>query len=162
MNRLPSEMANEPEESPKTIKEYLAPDLKIEKINEKLISFIIANNLPFNIVNSEEFQELLDTIKSHYYQLPCRQTLKYKLLPEMFLFYLKSKKRKFIKFNELLNEKFFVSPFKTYRKAVVQNSFIYQELNFILEILYDNLEYILKFAVDAVMTNTLHSLFKRK
>ncbi|RNA14403.1 hypothetical protein BpHYR1_035244 [Brachionus plicatilis] len=29
------EMANEPEESSKTIKEYLAPDLKIEKINEK-------------------------------------------------------------------------------------------------------------------------------
>ncbi|RNA38774.1 Leucine- glutamate- and lysine-rich 1, partial [Brachionus plicatilis] len=77
------EMANEPEESPKTIKEYLVSDLKIEKINEKLISFIIAINLPFNIVNSEEFQELLDTIKSHYYKLPCRQTLRYKLLPEM-------------------------------------------------------------------------------
>ncbi|RNA27282.1 hypothetical protein BpHYR1_035961 [Brachionus plicatilis] len=39
----------------------------------------------FNIVNSEEFQELLDTIKSHYYKLPCSQTLRYKLLPEMFL-----------------------------------------------------------------------------
>ncbi|RNA02384.1 hypothetical protein BpHYR1_000798 [Brachionus plicatilis] len=79
------EMANEPEESPITIKEYLASDLKIEKINEKLISFIIAINLPFNIVNSEEFLGLIGTIKSHYYKLPCHQTLRYKLLPEMFL-----------------------------------------------------------------------------
>ncbi|RNA33280.1 hypothetical protein BpHYR1_021262 [Brachionus plicatilis] len=57
----------------------------MNRLSSKLISFIIANNLSFNIINSEEFQELLDTIKSHYYKLPCRQTLRYMMLPEMFL-----------------------------------------------------------------------------
>lgn len=68
-------------------KHYTAPASKVEKINEKLINFIIKKNLSFNIVDSVEFQELLDSVKSGYYKLPCRQTIRYNLLPEIVNFY---------------------------------------------------------------------------
>ncbi|RNA40120.1 zinc finger BED domain-containing 1-like [Brachionus plicatilis] len=57
---------------------------KVKKLHQKLIKFIIACNLPFNITDSDDFQELIDAIKDEYYKLPCRQTLRYTLLPEMF------------------------------------------------------------------------------
>ncbi|RNA36184.1 zinc finger BED domain-containing 1-like [Brachionus plicatilis] len=65
-------------------KNYLAPDAKVKKLHQKLIKFIIACNLPFNITDSDDFQELIDAIKDEYYKLPCRQTLRHTLLPEMF------------------------------------------------------------------------------
>ncbi|CAF1070595.1 unnamed protein product [Brachionus calyciflorus] len=53
---------------------------KIDVINSKLLAFILNNDLPFRIVESKEFQELIDSIKKDYYKLPCRQTLRNTLL----------------------------------------------------------------------------------
>lgn len=66
------------------IEEYTASKTKIAKINEKLVSLIINNNLPFSIVDSEEFQDFIDTIRKNYYKLPCRQTLRYELIPNIY------------------------------------------------------------------------------
>ncbi|CAF1109828.1 unnamed protein product, partial [Brachionus calyciflorus] len=41
------------------------------------------NNLPFNIVESVEFQDFIDSIKKNYYKLPCRQTVKNTILYQM-------------------------------------------------------------------------------
>lgn len=56
---------------------------KIEKIHQKLIKFILTCNLPFNIVESEEFQDFINMIRPDFYKLPCRQTLRYNYLPNM-------------------------------------------------------------------------------
>ena len=56
---------------------------KMEKINSKVMAFILSNNLPFNIVESFEFQDLLDSIKKNFYKLPCRQTVKNTILFNM-------------------------------------------------------------------------------
>ncbi|CAF0940271.1 unnamed protein product [Brachionus calyciflorus] len=52
--------------------EYTASKSKIEKINEKKLAFIINNNLPFSIVDSEKFQELINTIRNSYFKLPLK------------------------------------------------------------------------------------------
>ncbi|CAF1106996.1 unnamed protein product [Brachionus calyciflorus] len=53
------------------------------KINKYLMNFILNNNLPFNIVESPDFQKFIDIIKPNYYELPCRQTVRNTLLNEM-------------------------------------------------------------------------------
>lgn len=57
---------------------------KIKRIEDKLLRFIIANNLPFAIVESAEFQGLLSEF-SRQYKLPCRQTVRNSWLPEKVL-----------------------------------------------------------------------------
>ncbi|CAF0995662.1 unnamed protein product, partial [Brachionus calyciflorus] len=63
---------------------YQAPESKVKKIQRKLLQFIIACNLPFNIVDAKEFQDLLNEIKNEYFKLPCCQTFRYTLLPNMY------------------------------------------------------------------------------
>lgn len=57
---------------------------KIKRIEDKLLRFIVANNLPFAIVESTEFQSLLNEF-SRQYKLPCRQTVRNTWLPEKVL-----------------------------------------------------------------------------
>ncbi|CAF0789754.1 unnamed protein product [Brachionus calyciflorus] len=47
---------------------------QIESINKKLLNIILGNNLSFKIVESNEFQELFDSVRSGSYKLPCPQT----------------------------------------------------------------------------------------
>lgn len=56
---------------------------KKDLINQKLVAFIIKNNLSFNLVESEEFQDFIEAIRPGYYKLPCRQTLRNSLLPKL-------------------------------------------------------------------------------
>ena len=69
-------------------KEYTAIQSKVDKINEKVVRLIITKNLSFNLVDSPEFQELIDEIRNGYYKLPFRQTLRYTLLPSIVIFLL--------------------------------------------------------------------------
>ena len=50
-------------------------DKKKQRVNHKLMTFMVANNLPFQLVDSVEFQEFIDELTSQY-QLPCRQTFR--------------------------------------------------------------------------------------
>lgn len=68
-----------------------------ENINKKLINFILRNNLSFNLVESEEFQELFDAVRPGFYSLPCRQTVRNTFLPKM----VKFKKKNFILYYSL-------------------------------------------------------------
>lgn len=53
---------------------------RINHIHQKLIAFILNNNLPFNIIDSPDFQALIDSIRKDFYKLPCRQTVRNTLL----------------------------------------------------------------------------------
>lgn len=83
--RLDFESDNSDDETSKKVSptKYQAPESKVKKIQRKLLQFIIACNLPFNIVDAKEFQDLINEIKNEYFKLPCRQTLRYTLLPNM-------------------------------------------------------------------------------
>lgn len=56
---------------------------KFDNINRKLMAFILSNNLPFNIVESDEFQEFINSIKKNFYKLPTRQTVRNSYLFQM-------------------------------------------------------------------------------
>ncbi len=51
------------------------------KLNNKLINFLVACNLPISVVQMEEFVELMQEAVPNY-RLPCRQTITKRLLPE--------------------------------------------------------------------------------
>lgn len=61
---------------------------KFDNINRKLMAFILSNNLPFNIVESDEFQEFINSIKKNYYKLPTRQTVRNTLLFQMVVLFI--------------------------------------------------------------------------
>lgn len=50
-------------------------------MNNKLIDFIVGNNMPISIVKSEEFKAFLKEAMPSYV-VPCRQTITQNLIPE--------------------------------------------------------------------------------
>ena len=59
---------------------YTCSRKKMDQINDKLIKFILNNNLSFNLVESEDFQSFIDSVRKNFYKLPCRQSVRNTLL----------------------------------------------------------------------------------
>lgn len=51
-------------------------------LDDLLMAFLIDNNLPFNLVDSKTFRELVNKLNGSY-QMPCRETLRKNILPKM-------------------------------------------------------------------------------
>ena len=54
---------------------------KIKKVDDLIVDFLIENNLPLSLINSEKFKKLLH-LDFRDYTLPSKTFLRHRLLPE--------------------------------------------------------------------------------
>lgn len=73
--------SDEDDENCNEINESSCSKKKITSLNNKLIDFIVANNLPVSLVKNVQFKSLMKEAVSSY-TLPCRQTISNNLIPE--------------------------------------------------------------------------------
>ena len=83
---LYSESEDEPEEKTQKLsdgdKENCSlTQKKLNRLNDKLIRFLISTDQPMNLVQSDEFRDFCRELNSNY-KVPCRNTVNFNFLPE--------------------------------------------------------------------------------